>query len=155
MTNFMSQMATVTPFKFAAIKVHSFEIMTYSRPFNFAVSYPTKIFLFRFFSISISPNLCSNLKTSWSLTHRVPTLICVGKHNICVGNRELILIGSREIKRPRIYVMISKPWTLIAWGKLQESTVYTVKPVFKGHCDEGTPCDQGTLSQNRVLSSPC
>ena len=30
---------TVTPFKFAAIKVHGFEIMTYSRPFNFAVSY--------------------------------------------------------------------------------------------------------------------
>ena len=31
----------------------------------------------------------------------------------------------------------------------------TVKPVFKGHSDEGTPCDQGTLSQNGVLSSPC
>ena len=30
---------TVTPFKFAAIKVCGFEIMTYSRPFNFAVSY--------------------------------------------------------------------------------------------------------------------
>ena len=35
------------------------------------------------------------------LTHRVPTLICVGKHN-CVGNREIILIGNREIKQPRI-----------------------------------------------------
>ena len=32
----------------------------------------------------------------------VPTLICVGKHNTCVGNREIILIGNREIKRPRI-----------------------------------------------------
>ena len=31
----------------------------------------------------------------------------------------------------------------------------TLKPVFKGHCDEGTPCDQGTLSQNGILSSPC
>ena len=30
----------------------------------------------------------------------------------------------------------------------------TVKPVFKGHCDEGTPCDQGTLFQNRVLDLP-
>ena len=30
---------TVTPFKFAAIKIRGFEIMTYSRPFNFAVSY--------------------------------------------------------------------------------------------------------------------
>ena len=30
---------TVTPFKFAAIKVRGFEILTYSRPFNFAVSY--------------------------------------------------------------------------------------------------------------------
>ena len=30
---------TVTPFKFAAIKVRGFEIMTYLRPFNFAVSY--------------------------------------------------------------------------------------------------------------------
>ena len=26
-----------------------------------------------------------------------------------------------------------------------------VKPVFKGHCDEGTPCDLGTLSQNGFL----
>ena len=26
-----------------------------------------------------------------------------------------------------------------------------IKPVFKGHSDEGTPCDQGTLSQNGVL----
>ena len=32
-------MTTVTPLKFAAIKVRDFEIMTYSRPFNFAVSY--------------------------------------------------------------------------------------------------------------------
>ena len=31
--------STVTPFKFVAIKVRGFEIMTYSRPFNFAVSY--------------------------------------------------------------------------------------------------------------------
>ena len=54
------------------------------------------------FSISISTNTYSNLKTWWSLTHRVPTLICVGKHNICVGNCEIILIGNREIKRPRI-----------------------------------------------------
>ena len=30
---------TVTPFKFAAIKVRGFEIMAYSRPFNFVVSY--------------------------------------------------------------------------------------------------------------------
>ena len=58
--------------------------------------------MFRFFSISISPNLCSNLKTGLSLTHRVPTLICVRKHNICIGNREIIMIGNREIKRPRI-----------------------------------------------------
>ena len=35
----MARPATVTPFKFTAIKVRGFEIMTYSRPFNFAVSY--------------------------------------------------------------------------------------------------------------------
>ena len=29
--------------------------------------------------------------------------------------------------------------------------LHTVKPVFKGHCDEGTTCDQGTLPQNGVL----
>ena len=33
------------------------------------------------FSISISPNQCSNLKTWWSLTHRIPALICVKKTN--------------------------------------------------------------------------
>ena len=33
------ELHTVTPFKFAAIKVRGFEIMTYSPPFNFAVSY--------------------------------------------------------------------------------------------------------------------
>ena len=70
------------------------------KKFNFL--FLTKIFLFRVFSISISPNLCSNLKTWWSLTYRVPTLICVGKHNICVGNREIILIGNRNIKQPQI-----------------------------------------------------
>ena len=35
----------------------------------------------------------------------------------------------------------------------------TVKPVFKGHSDdsgtERTPCDQGTFSQNGVLSFSC
>ena len=34
---------TVTPFKFAAIKVRGFEIITYSRPFNFVVSYQARI----------------------------------------------------------------------------------------------------------------
>ena len=44
-TGYMSMMrrlwenSTVTPFKFAPIKVRGFEIVTYSRPFNFAVSY--------------------------------------------------------------------------------------------------------------------
>ena len=28
----------------------------------------------------------------------------------------------------------------------------TVKPVFKGYCKEGTPCDKGTLSQNSALA---
>ena len=32
---------------------------------------------------------------------------------------------------------------------------HTVKPVFKGHCNERTTCDQGTLSRNNVLYSPC
>ena len=31
----------------------------------------------------------------------------------------------------------------------------TVKSVFKGHFDQGIPCDTGTVSQNEVLSSPC
>ena len=31
----------------------------------------------------------------------------------------------------------------------------TVKPVFKGHSDEGTLCDQRTFPRNGVLSSPC
>ena len=30
---------TVTPFKFAAVKVRGFDIMTYSLPFNFSVSH--------------------------------------------------------------------------------------------------------------------
>ena len=45
---------TVTPFKFVDIKVRGFEIMTYSRPFNFAVSYQnyftvsyTNVFFYR------------------------------------------------------------------------------------------------------------
>ena len=49
---------------------------------------------------------------------------------------------------------VSLNWWCI-WYYLLILMLYTVKPVFKGHCDEGTTCDQGTLSQNRVLSSPC
>ena len=30
-----------------------------------------------------------------------------------------------------------------------------IKPVFKGHSDERTTCDQGMLSQHWVVSSPC
>ena len=37
---------TVTPFKFAAIKVRGFEIMTYSWPFNFISRFPTQICVF-------------------------------------------------------------------------------------------------------------
>ena len=40
----MHKSDTVTPFKFAAIKVCGFDIMTYSRPFNFAVSLLSKLF---------------------------------------------------------------------------------------------------------------
>ena len=32
---------------------------------------------------------------------------------------------------------------------------HTIKHVFKGHCDERTPCDQGTFSQNDVLYFTC
>ena len=52
------------------------------------------------------------------------------------------------------------PYHLNKWScKLSLSTHQvdinsTVKPVFKGHSDERTPSDQGTFSQNRVLSSP-
>ena len=31
----------------------------------------------------------------------------------------------------------------------------TAKPVFKGHFDDRTPSDQGTLSVNSVMPSPC
>ena len=31
-----------------------------------------------------------------------------------------------------------------------QGTLYTVKPVFKGHSDERTPSDQGVFSQNDV-----
>ena len=44
--------STVTPFKFAAIKVYGFEIMTYSQPFNFAVSYPN------YFTVSYNVHKC-------------------------------------------------------------------------------------------------
>ena len=39
-------------------------------------------------------------------------------------------------------------------GSVTVFFTYTVKPVFKGHCDEGTPCDQGTLSQKRCPIFP-
>ena len=41
------------------------------------------------------------------------------------------------------------------WGKVgsMQEKVITVKPVFKGHCDEGTPCDQGTLSKRCPTSN--
>ena len=35
----LKKIYSVTPFKFAAVEVHGFDIMTYSLPFNFAVSY--------------------------------------------------------------------------------------------------------------------
>ena len=36
----------------------------------------------------------------------VSTLICVGKHNICIGNREIIMIETAK-SNGREYVMIS------------------------------------------------
>ena len=36
----------------------------------------------------------------------------------------------------------------------QHDPACTVEAVLKGHFDDRTPSDQGTLSQNHVLSSP-
>ena len=35
---------------------------------------------------------------------------------------------------------------LLVTGLTESQLLFTVKPVFKGHSDEGTPCDQGTFS---------
>ena len=43
----------------------------------------------------------------------------------------------------------------IIYSNIEVSQWYTVKPVFKGHRDEKTTCNQGTFSQNGVLSSLC
>ena len=43
---------------------------------------------------TLSPNLCSNLKTSYFTLCR--------KTHLCLGNHKIILIGNREIKRLRI-----------------------------------------------------
>ena len=66
---------TVTPFKFTAIKVRGFQIMTYSRPFNFAV-FPTKII-------------------SWFPTQKLcfPTQIRVG--TLCVKDHQVFRLEHR------------------------------------------------------------
>ena len=46
---------TVTPFKFTAVKVRRFDIMTYSLPFNFAVSYQN------YFTVSYLSNIFDNI----------------------------------------------------------------------------------------------
>ena len=57
--------------------------------------FKTKILLFKFFSISISPNLCSKLKT-WMIVNTQ------GSYFKLCRKPWIILIGNREIKRPRI-----------------------------------------------------
>ena len=55
---------TVAPFKFAAVKVCGFDIMTYSLPFNFAVSYQN------YFMVSYLSNIFDNfnmIKIIWIL----------------------------------------------------------------------------------------
>ena len=46
---------TVTPLKFAAVKVSDFDIMTYSLPFNFAVFYQN------YFTVSYLSNIFDNM----------------------------------------------------------------------------------------------
>ena len=62
------------------------------------------------------------------------------------------LFAGNIVKCPVTYsYWLNGRWFL----QIVDTIPYTVKPVFKGHCDERTPCDQGTLSQNGIIYSPC
>ena len=57
---------TVTPFKFAAIKVRGFEIMTYWWPFNFAVSYQN-YFMVSYANVVFSYHKLKNARIIYSM----------------------------------------------------------------------------------------
>ena len=54
-----------------------------------------------------------------------------------------------------VYVITYHKNYVNIYVRMHKFCVDTVNPSFKGHCDEGTPCHQGTLSQNHDLSSTC
>ena len=54
-----------------------------------------------------------------------------------------------------VYVITYHKNYVNIYVRMHKFCVVTVNPSFKGHCDEGTPCHQGTLSQNHDLSSTC
>ena len=73
--------------------------------------------------------------------------------NTCVYNEYwpliwllLIVILYWSILRVPVDSLTCEP-AVDDYGIISRLTTATVKPVFKGHCDEGTPCDQGTLSE--------
>ena len=76
--------------------------------------------------------------------------------NIIRRNKPSHIIAHDTGALSTIYIAI-KPCMVIIHPKWYRTNICfqdTVKPVFKGHSDQGTPCDQGTLSHNRVLSAP-
>ena len=90
--NVLVRVNTVTPFKFTDIKVRGFDIMTYSLPFNFAVSYQN------YFTVSYVHKCCV------FSTQIIIGTLCVKYHQVLRLEHRLELMEIlKNLKKKKIF----------------------------------------------------